>query len=94
LSIARIAQLENWVLQSFTPDMTLLLDVPVEIGMRRVESRGEKDRIERESLDFFNRVRDAYIARSKQYPERIKLIDASQSATNTSNQIQEILKTL
>ncbi|VVM21562.1 Thymidylate kinase (EC [uncultured Gammaproteobacteria bacterium] len=94
LSIARIAQLESWVLQSFTPDMTLLLDVPVEIGMQRVESRGKKDRIEQESLDFFNRVRDAYIARSKQYPERIKLIDAAQSAKNTSNQIQEILKTL
>ena len=94
LDTARISQLERWVLQDFAPDMTLLLDVPVEIGMRRVESRGEKDRIEQESLDFFNRVRDAYIARSKQYPERIKLIDASQSVENTSNQIQEILKTL
>jgi dTMP kinase len=45
--------------------------------MQRVESRGEKDRIEQESLDFFNRVRNAYIARSEQYPERIKLIDSS-----------------
>ena len=94
LDIARISQLESWVLQDFTSDMTLLLDVPVEIGMKRVESRGEKDRIEQESLDFFNRVRDAYIVRSKQYPERIKLIDASQSAENTSNQIQKVLKIL
>ncbi len=94
LDIARIAQLEAWVLQDFVPDMTLLLDVSVEIGMQRVVSRGEKDRIEQESLNFFNRVRDAYIARSKQYPERIKLIDASQSAENTSSQIQKVLSTL
>ncbi len=94
LDIARISQLESWVLQDFTPDMTLLLDVPVDIGMKRVESRGKKDRIEWENLGFFNRVRDAYIARSQQYPDRIKLIDASQSIQNTSNQIQEILKIL
>lgn len=94
LDIGRIAQLENWVLQDFTPAMTLLLDVPVEIGMQRVESRGKKDRIEQENLDFFNRVREAYIARSKQYPQRIKLIDASQSADNTSSQIQAILSDL
>ncbi|CAB5503273.1 Thymidylate kinase (EC [Bathymodiolus thermophilus thioautotrophic gill symbiont] len=94
LDIARIAQLEQWVLRSFAPDMTLLLDIPVDIGMRRVESRGEKDRIEQESLDFFNRVRNSYIARSEQYPERIKLIDASQNVENISNEIQKILKTL
>ncbi len=94
LSMARISQLESWVLQSFTPDMTFLLDVPVEIGMKRIESRGEKDRIEQERLDFFNRVRNVYIERSKQYPDRIKLIDASQSVENTLSQIQEILKML
>lgn len=94
LDTARISQLESWVLQNFVPDMTFLLDVPVEIGMRRVEFRGEKDRIEQESLDFFNRVRNVYIARSKQYPERIKLIDASKNSENISNKIQEILKTL
>ncbi|OJA03732.1 dTMP kinase, partial [Bathymodiolus thermophilus thioautotrophic gill symbiont] len=50
--------------------------------------------IEQESLDFFNRVRNTYIARSEQYPERIKLIDASQNVENISNEIQKILKTL
>jgi len=94
IDTARIAQLESWVLQDFAPDMTVFLDLSVELSMRRVESRGEKDRIEQEDLDFFNRVRETYIARSKQYPQRIKLIDASQSADNTSNQIQAILKTL
>ncbi len=94
LDIARIAQLEQWVMRNFAPDMTLLLDVPVEIGMQRVESRGEKDRIEQESLDFFNRVRNAYIARSEQYPERIKLIDSSQTTEHTQQQINAILDKL
>ncbi|BAS67353.1 dTMP kinase [Bathymodiolus septemdierum thioautotrophic gill symbiont] len=94
LDITRIAQLEDWVLQGFKPDMTLLLDVPVDIGMKRVASRGAKDRIEQEDLSFFKRVRDAYISRSEQYPKRIKLIDASQSAEHTSAQIQTILSTL
>jgi dTMP kinase len=94
LDVERIAQLEQWVLQDFTPDMTLLLDVPVEIGMSRVESRGKKDRIELEATDFFNRVRQAYIDRSEQFPERIKLIDSSQTVEHTKQQIKVILDLL
>ncbi|SMM98053.1 Thymidylate kinase [uncultured Candidatus Thioglobus sp.] len=94
LDMMRIAQLEKWVLQGFMPDMTLLLDVPVEIGMQRVEARGVKDRIEQENTDFFNRVREAYIARSKQYPQRIKLIDASQTIQYSQQQIKIILEAM
>ena len=94
LSIERIAQLEKWVLQDFTPDVTLLLDVPVALGMSRVKFRGHKDRIELETNDFFNRVRDGYIERSKQFPKRIKLIDASTTPEQTIEQIKTILQTL
>jgi len=94
LDVSRIVQLEQWVLQDFTPDMTLLLDVPVEIGMSRVESRGKKDRIELEATDFFNRVRQAYIDRSEQFPDRIKLIDSSQTVEHTKQQIKVILDSL
>ena len=94
LSIERIAQLEAWTMQDFTPDMTLLLDLSVELGMSRVEHRGEKDRIESEAIDFFNRVRQTYIDRSKQYPDRIKLIDSSKTPDYTKAQIQAILETL
>jgi dTMP kinase len=94
LSIERIAQLEKWVLQDFTPDVTLLLDVPVALGMSRVKSRGYKDRIELETNDFFNRVRDGYIERSKQFPKRIKLIDASTTPEQITEQIKTILQTL
>jgi dTMP kinase len=94
LSIERIAQLEKWVLQDFTPDVTLLLDVPVALGMSRVKFRGHKDRIELETNDFFNRVRDGYIERSKQFPKRIKLIDASTTPEQTTEQIKTILQIL
>ncbi|MBT3276785.1 dTMP kinase [Candidatus Thioglobus sp.] len=94
LDIERIEHLERWVLGDFTPDMTLLLDIPVDLGMSRVESRGEKDRIELEAKDFFERVRQAYIARSEKYPERIKLIDSSKEREHTSTQIEQILATL
>ncbi len=94
LDAERIEQLEQWVLQDFTPDMTLLLDIPVEQGMSRVESRGKKDRIELEAMDFFERVRQAYIARSEKYPERIKLIDSSKTKEHTSTQIEQILASL
>ena len=94
LDIERIGQLDAWSMQGFAPDMTLLLDVPVELGMSRVESRGEKDRIENEQLDFFERVRQAYIERSNTFPERIKLIDSSQSVEHTSAQIRQILEDL
>ncbi len=94
LDIERIERLEHWVLKGFTPDMTLLLDIPVGLGMSRVESRGEKDRIELEELDFFERVRQAYIDRSEKYPQRIKLIDSSKSREHTSAQIEKILEIL
>ena len=94
LDIARIAKLEKWSLQNFVPDMTLLLDLPITQGMQRVASRGKKDRIEQENLDFFNRVRKAYIARSEQYPQRIKLIDATKTPKHTTQQIKAILDLL
>jgi dTMP kinase len=94
LDIKRIEQLEKWVLQDLTPDMTLLLDIPVAQGMERIKSRGKKDRIELEEIDFFERVRQAYIARSKKYPERIKLIDSSKTKEHTNMQIAQILADL
>lgn len=94
LDISRISQLERWTLGDFSPDMTFLLDVPVELGMSRIESRGQKDRIELEDIEFFQRVRQTYIERSEQFPERIRLIDASGNVEQTSQQIQKILDIL
>ena len=94
LSLDRIAKLENWVLGSFKPDLTFLLDISVEIGMTRVEARNAKDRIEQEERAFFERVRSVFIERSKIYPDRIKLINAERSVDEIQTQIQSIIESL
>lgn len=87
-----ISMLDKWVVGSHYPDLTLLLDVSPEIGFDRAEKRGtDKDRIEEEKIDFFNRVRDVYLARAKQEPQRIKIIDASVPLFAVENQIRETL---
>jgi len=94
IPLERIGELEQWTLQDFVPDMTFLLDLDVELGLLRVEKRGEKDRFEEEHKDFFNKVREIFSNRASKYPERIKLIDASKNIDETSSQIKKILDLL
>jgi len=94
LDLNRISKLESWVLGEFQPNLTLFLDVSVDVGMQRVEARAAKDRIELEERAFFERVRSFFIDRSKSYPERIKLIDASGSISEIHNNIKLFLDVL
>ncbi len=73
---AQIAILEQWVQNDLRPDLTLLLDVPVEIGLQRARQRSAADRFEREDQTFFERVRTAYLQRARQYPDRYRIVDA------------------
>lgn len=77
--VAFIAELEQRVV-GIQPAMTLLLDVPVAIGLQRARGRGATDRIEAEREDFFERVREGYLARAAADPARFRVVDASQSA--------------
>lgn len=79
LGIERVVQLHELMGLTLKPDLTLLLDMPVEAGLERMAARGKPDRIERESLAFFERAREAYLQRAKDDPERVKVIDASRS---------------
>lgn len=72
-----IAQLETLVQGERRPDLTLLLDAPVEIGMNRAGKRGALDRFEQEQISFFERVRQCYLARAAAEPERYRVVDAS-----------------
>lgn len=87
----RIAILEEWVQQGLQPDLTLLLDAPIEIGLERITSRGAKDRIEEERIDFFQRVRDAYLMRAKKFPSRFRIIDATQSLEKVQENLQQTI---
>ena len=73
---SRIAALEDWA-AAMKPDLTLLLDLSIGEGLARIGGRGQADRIELESTDFFERVRAAYRARAAAEPERFRVIDAS-----------------
>jgi dTMP kinase len=75
----RIAALERWACAGVTPDLTLLLDLPVATGRARAAGRGDADRIEAEADVFFERVRVAYRERAAAEPDRFRIIDASQS---------------
>lgn len=72
-----IAWLENHMQGGLKPDLTLLLDAPVEIGMRRAKHRGELDRFESEQRDFFERVREMFLKRASLDKKRYRIIDAS-----------------
>jgi dTMP kinase len=77
--LQRIAELERWACDGVTPDLTLLLDVAVDIGRARASGRGDADRIEVETDAFFERVRANYRERAAAEPKRFRVIDANRS---------------
>ncbi len=87
LSAERIAQLEAWVQGALRPNLTLLLDVPVDVGLKRANQRSEPDRFEREQQEFFERVRATYLERARREPQRLRVIDASRTPEEVQQQI-------
>jgi len=92
LDVEKIKRLEQWVQGDLRPDLTIILDAPVEIGRARAGRRSEPDRIEKEQDDFFQRVRQAYIQLADDNPQRICLVDASLALNAVQQQIQEKLQ--
>lgn len=89
--LEEIAGLEKWVQGDLRPDLVLLFDAPVRVALRRAKGRGKPDRFEAENSQFFERVRNGYLTRAKQLPERYKIIDASVSLSKVRDQIKTIL---
>ncbi len=88
ISYERIEILERWVQGTLRPDVTLLLDAPVELAMSRVHRRGEHDRFEQEEETFFQNVRTSYLAMAKRSPNRYRVIDASLDLEHVQAQIK------
>jgi dTMP kinase len=86
-----IAMVEQIVLDGLQPDLTLLFDVPVKLGMTRVAGRGEADRFEVETNGFFERVRKTYLDRAAANPQRFRVIDASQDQEQVWQQVKRAL---
>ncbi len=89
----RISVIEQWVHSGIQPDLTLLLDVPVDTGLKRIGERGEsKDRFESEVIEFKHRVREEYLQRAEEYAQRIKIVDASAGIDAVQTEIDQILR--
>ena len=77
LSAELIERLAEWVQEGLEPDLTILLDAPAEIGMRRAAARGGGDRMDNEALEFYKRVRSGYLILAEMHPDRFAVVDAS-----------------
>ncbi|MBT6319046.1 dTMP kinase [Porticoccaceae bacterium] len=73
-----IAELELIVQGSLRPDLTLILDIPVELGLKRASERSDPDRFEQEKTEFFDLVRNGYLDIARKHTDRCVVIDASQ----------------
>lgn len=91
VSEAKLATLEDWVQAGLQPDLTLLFDLPVDLGRKRLSDGRSLDRFEREQGDFYERVRACYRSRAARYQDRIRLIDSSISIEEIKKILEKIL---
>ncbi len=91
IDVSRIATLETWVQGDCRPDYTFLFDLDAQTGLSRVRSRGETDRIEQESIDFFNRIRAKYLEMAKQHSDRYRIINAQADLPQVQQQVADVL---
>jgi len=90
----KLEVLERWVHPDLQPDLTLLFDVRAELGQSRVAGVKSPDRFEREDVGFFSRVRNAYLERLQQWPNRMVRVDGSKSIADIQGELEQRLLTL
>ena len=88
IDVDRIAQLEQWVQGDLRPNLTILLDAPVELALDRAGKRSAPDRFEKEHQDFFERVRDMYHKLAQKQPERYLIIDTAPDLETVQNTLK------
>ena len=94
VSANKVEILEKWVQEDLQPDITLLFDVPVEVSIARLAGARSPDKFERESADFFTKIRNAYLERASQNPQRFRIIDASKSLEEVAKEVKDIIATI
>ena len=95
LDLEKIHRLNRIATDGVTPDITFVLDLPVEIGLQRAQKRrGGLDRLEREKIEFHRRLREGYQTIARQEPQRLKIIDAQVSPKRVYAQIQGLIQPL
>ena len=91
IDMQRIGALENWVQGDLRPDLVLVFDVPVELGMARARARSALDRFEQEQHPFFENVRNTYLQRAAADPRRYRVIDASGDLPQVREAMQPLI---
>ncbi|HSG93557.1 MAG TPA: dTMP kinase [Methylotenera sp.] len=94
VSASKVEMLEQWVQEDLQPDITLLFDVPVDVSIARLAGARSPDKFERESADFFTRIRNAYLQRARNNPQRFRVIDGSKSLDEVAKAVKDIIATL
>ncbi|HRZ53429.1 MAG TPA: dTMP kinase, partial [Candidatus Contendobacter sp.] len=87
----RIAILEDWAQGALRPDLTLVFDVPVAVGLERAGRRSAADRFEREETAFFERIRAVYLDRVQRNPDRYRILDANRPVETVRAEVQILL---
>lgn len=94
VAAGKVRQLESWVQEGLQPDLTLLFDVPVAVSVQRLAGARDPDRFERENADFFERIRQAYLERARDFPERFRIVDSSRSLDEITRELEQLIAPL
>ncbi len=94
IDVDRIDQLRKFSIGDLQPDLTLLLDVTIDVSESRVEARGERDRFENEKIVFYEKVRHGYLNIAKNQPERVRIVDATKSIDDVQENIKNCIDNL
>ncbi len=91
MSSSRISALEQWTQGDLRPDLTIILDVPFEVGLERAGKLGALDRFEKESVDFFSRVRESYLSQAISDAARFRVVDANNELFVVLSELTDII---
>ena len=94
VSLTKLEQLEQWVHADLQPDLTLLFDIPIEVARQRLSHNISLDRFEQEQGEFFQKVRQAYLARSQKSPARFAVIHAEKTLEEVKADLQRVVSSL
>jgi dTMP kinase len=99
VAVEKLEQLERWVQAELQPDLTLLFDIPVEVARKRLsynvaQTNIALDKFEQEKSDFFEKVRNAYLARAQKNPARFAIIRAEKTPDEVKASLEKIIATV
>ena len=94
IGLESIRNINDFATDGLRPNLTILLDIDPEVGLKRIKATKEVDRLEQEKLDFHRKVYEGYMELINMYPERIKVISGNQSIEDISKDIESKLKIL